>query len=151
MSSLGYYTKINGKDTFVRSPAYYGGKTQKSVRMGPNNTNKVIKFSTGSYSPPAPAPAPAPSFAAASSAAQNPLAIDNPYKDEADRLLQTIKDMEAAKPKTMISSSQAVNPSNLTIAASGSQPKQSGSGSFKRRKTATTTSANLRTINSVNI
>ena len=96
----------------------------------------------------APAPAAAP---AASSAAQNPLAINNPYKAEADRLLQTIKDMEDAKPKTMISSSQAVNPSNLTIAAAGEQPKQSGSGSFKRRKAATTTTANLRTINSVNI
>jgi hypothetical protein len=61
--------------------------------------------------------------------------------------------MENAKPKTIFSSASAVQPSNLTIASAGSQPKQSGTGSFKRRTATkkTTPTSNLRTINSMNI
>jgi len=103
------------------------------------------KIESGPQAEPAPAPvkaaAPAPD-----------LTINNPYKDEADKLLKTIKDMQDAKPKTIFSSASAVQPSNLTIASAGSQPKQTGTGSFKRRTAAKkTTTANLRTINSVNI
>jgi hypothetical protein len=93
---------------------------------------------------PAPAPAPTPTPRAA------PAPVSNPYKAEADRLMKTIKEMEAAKPKTIYAASQAVQPSNLTIAAAGTASKQTGTSAFKRRR-KTSSSTNLRTIQSVNV
>jgi hypothetical protein len=100
---------------------------------------------------PAPAPAPAPKAAA-------PAPVANPYKDQADALLKTIQAMAPKpaaaapppKPTTIFAASQAVQPSNLTIASAGEASKQTGTSSFKRRKKTNATS-NLRTIQSVNV
>ncbi len=102
----------------------------------------------------APAPAPAPAFAPApaSYAAPN-LTINNPYKAEADRLLKTIKEMEAAKPKVLFNNASPVSTSNqLQIAGASSVNKTSGTSNFKRRTKTKTTPTNLiRTIQSVNV
>ena len=58
MASAGHFEKVDGKTVFVRNN---NGKTQKNVRMGPNNTNQTVQL--GQYIKPAPA-APAPKPAA---------------------------------------------------------------------------------------
>ena len=112
-----------------------------------NSTDEIRRIYDfiGGYKPPAPAaPAAAPSAAPA-------LTINNPYKAEADRLMKTIKEMEAAKPKAIFNNASPVSPSNqLQIAGASSANKTSGTSNFKRR-TKTTPTNIIRTIQSVNI
>jgi hypothetical protein len=160
-TSIGYFTDSGSFVRTTKSKSKYrrwgGGKDSYKWTGGSSNKG-------GSYTPPAPAPkaaAPAPAAAAAPA----PAPISNPYREQADALMKTIKDMEtnqakkieeiqeAAKKRINYATPQAVNPSNLTIASAGTQPNQSGTGSFKRRMAPkkTTSNANLRTINSMNI
>jgi hypothetical protein len=119
-----------------------------------NDISQMYDY-TNNYSSSKAAPAPA---APAYTPQQAALPVNNPYKAEADRLLKTIKEMEtarseeiAAAPKTIYAASQAVQPTDLTIASAGTTSKQTGTSSFKRAKKKTVTGNNLRTIQSVNI
>jgi len=112
-----------------------------------NNTDEIRRIYDyiGGYRPPAPA-APAPR-----AAPQPNLSVNNPYKAEADRLLKTIQEMEAAKPKTMFAGSSTVStPQNLQIAAASDANKRAGTNNFKRRSPSKSTTP-LRTIQSVNV
>ena len=156
-----------GKSTTKEVPFYdyYNGRGWDEVgkHIGIKNVNstdevrRLYDYMHG-YKPPAPA-APAPK--AAPKPAPKP--ISNPYKAQADQLMKTIKQMEtnqtqkiaeiqeAAKARITYATPQAVQPANLTIAAAGSQPKQTGSSTFKRRSMQSPSTSNLRTINSMNI
>ena len=144
-SEFGFYAPNPGKG--------YGGRNPDGSRWS------TTYFQWNERPAPQAAPAPAPK--AAPKPAPKP--ISNPYKDQADQLMKTIKQMEtnqtqkiaeiqeAAKARITYATPQAVQPANLTIAAAGSQPKQTGSSTFKRRSMQSPSTSNLRTINSMNI
>jgi hypothetical protein len=142
-------TKSSLDSNYYKTHAGWSGVAGKlgiSNINSENDVRQMYDFVNG-YTPPAPAAAPAP----APTPQQAALPVNNPYKAEADRLLKTIKEMEAAKPKAIYAASQAVQPTDLTIASAGTTSKQTGTSSFKRSKKKTVTGNNLRTIQSVNI
>ena len=132
-----------------------GNFTYRKQVQGNRNVPQHFKNAQGAYYtwfPKQAAPAPAPTQAT-SAPAPAPLPVNNPYKAEADRLLKTIKEMEAAKPKAIFNNASPVSPSNQLQVSSASSPnKTSGTSNFKRRAKTTTTPTNiLRTIQSVNV
>ena len=124
-----------------------GSFTRNSGRYGKSTREPIYQRSE-----PLPAPAPAPSTNTQQQS-QVDLTINNPYRAEADRLLKTIQEMEAAKPKILFNNASPVSPSNQLQVSSASNPnKTSGTSTFKRRTKTTKKPTNiLRTIQSVNV
>jgi hypothetical protein len=85
---------------------------------------------------------------------------ENPYKKQADDLLKTIDKVlnkpapeppPPPKPVTVFSGASALNGGDLQIAPANKATKNTGTGGFKRRKTATPTTNTLRTVQSLNV
>jgi len=120
-----------------------------------NDVRQLFDYVSG-YKPPAPAPKPA---AAPKAAAPKP--ASNPYKEQSSALLKTIDSLVQSMdkpapeppppPKTIFAGSSNVsNANNLQIAPAAGINKRGGTNNFKRRANSTS-SSNLRTIQSVNV
>jgi len=142
---------------------YYNGRGWDEVgkHIGIKNVNstdevrRLYDYMHG-YKPPAPAPKPA---AAPKAAAPKP--ASNPYKEQSSALLKTIDSLVQSMdkpapeppppPKTIFAGSSNVsNANNLQIAPAAGINKRGGTNNFKRRANSTS-SSNLRTIQSVNV
>jgi len=140
----GGYAGTNKRDTGWQNKGMRGKQTQ------------IITWGSQPKAAAAPAPKPAPK----PKAAPKPAPVktpENPYKKQADDLLKTIDKILAKpappppKPVTIFGGSTALSGGDLQIAPANKATKNTGTGGFKRRKTAGAAANTLRTVQSLNV